>query len=150
MQLGVVSYIHPKHHGSHPNSETFLVEETFRPGHWRSAVDNAQHQAGHWRSVPVTERSAHPVVRTFWKHARRPQLHLIDSYEGDDGASYATLKTIWIRLIQRRWRTLLQQKRRRIIELSTPAALAFHQRNGSIMPTKLSISSWWRERYDWM
>ena len=148
MQVGVVSLIHPKYHGSHADTSEILVEAVFEGGSLKEAKDHAIFVAKNWECTQP--KVAHPTTANFWHIASRPQLHLIRIRIKPDGSQYATLQTIWIRLIQRRWRILLEERRQRLIELSTPTALVYQQHNGRIMPTKLHISEWWRQRCEWM
>ena len=148
MEVAVISLIHPKHHGPHDDGESYLVEEVITPSNLAAAPRRAEWYAKHWRSVRPNQ--IHPSVRTFWRHARVPQLHIIRQHTSDDGAAYAVPQTFWLRLVQRRWRALLQQKRDRLVELSSPTALKYQQDNGTVLPTELDISPWWRARYSWM
>lgn len=148
MQVGVVSLIHPKYHGTHTDVGEILVEAVFEHGAWKEAVEHAAFVARSWRCA--RPKVSHPTTANFWRIACRPQLHLIRTRTGVDGSQYATLHTVWVRLVQRRWRTLLEERRKRLIELSTPAALLYQQQHGSVMPTKLPVSEWWRQRCDWM
>ena len=148
MQVGVVSLVHPKYHGAHTNAGTILVETVFENDEWKEAVDHAAFVARNWKRTQP--KIAHPTMASFWRIASRPQLHLIRTHVEADGSQYAILHTIWIRLVQRRWRTLLEERRQRLIELSTPVALSYQQQHGHMMPTKLHISKWWRQRCEWM
>jgi hypothetical protein len=148
MQIGVVSLIHPKYHGVHNDVGEILVEAVFEHDEWKDATQHAAFVAKNWRYT--RSKVAHPTTANFWHIVSRPQLHLIRTRTAADGSQYATIHTTWVRQIQRRWRTLLEERRERLIELSTPAAVLYQQQHGSVMPTKLSVSEWWRQRCDWM
>lgn len=148
MHLAVVSLIHPKYQGEHDPGESYLVEETFAGKDINYAQRRAQWYATQWKTI--NRKVAHPHLRSFWKHAVMPQLHIIEERVSSDGAEYAVPKTFWLKLLQRRWRMLLKQKQDRLVELSSVTALEYYNKHNQVIPTQLKISSWWQKRYSWM
>jgi hypothetical protein len=146
MQLAVVTCIHPRYHGEHPSSEGYLLYKAFDTVDAASA--EANRRAHLWSQV--RPRPPHPGWPTFWRHASSPDVEIVTVRTGVDGAAYATLHTHVIRTLQRRWRSLLRERRARLSELSSPRALVHQQRTGGVMPTRLNISEWWKDRCSWM
>ena len=151
MKIGIVSIIHPRYHGKHHEDASYLVDMS------------STSESVSWEDLSVRARTAtsrfpqlhpyglpHPSIRNYIPVARTLGIELITEWESHDGACYAVLHTWVIRMVQKKWRELLDQKRRRLAELSTPSALEYQQRYGESMPTKLWISPWWKTRYSWM
>jgi len=144
MKLGIVSLIHPRYHGEHHEDASYLVNMSFSS------------ESIPWKGESVLARinpavlQHHPKIRNYWSITRALGMELITEWTSDDGACYAVLHTWVIRMVQRKWRDLLDQKRIRLAELSTMSALEYQRVHGKSIPTKLRISPWWKSRYPWM
>jgi len=57
----------------------------------------------------------HPTIANYKNISKNVQLHIMEVEELKGGETVAYIKTHWIRLIQRRWRSVLQ-KRKEIIK----------------------------------
>lgn len=146
MKLGVVSLIHPRYHGRHCEQASYLVDISYTP------------EAVPWEDLSIRAHGAakrfthdhHSSIRNYIPVARTLGIELITEWESGEGAVYAILHTWVIRMVQRKWRDLLDQKRVRLAELSTISALEYQRVHGKSIPTKLRISPWWKSRYMWM
>lgn len=146
--LAVVEPIHPRHHGDHSVEHSYLIDTTYSGQQLSQAMSRNKWLRNQWNQV--TPKQPHPRVRAFWTIAERCNVELIEQQNGDDGEAYAVLKTFWLRLVQRRWRKLLEQKRARLVELSSVKAQRYYQIHGQVMPSTLPISTWWTTRLPWM
>ena len=146
MKIGIVSLIHPRYHGSHEKNASYLVEQIHCENEipWDSLARCGTEQ----RYTFGKER--HPDIRNYWPYTRTLGIELVTEWTSNDGACYAVLHTWVIRMIQKKWRVLMDQKCNRLVELSTYSALEYQKRHGSCIPTKLHISPWWKSRYSWM
>jgi hypothetical protein len=57
----------------------------------------------------------HPTISNYKNISKNVKLHIMEVEELKGGETVAYIKTHWIRLIQRRWRTILQ-KRKEVIK----------------------------------
>ena len=143
MKVGIVSLIHPRYHGEHHKDASYLVDSSYN------------YESISWKDLSLLApahpmRQCHPKIRNYQYVAKTLGIELITEWEGDDGASYAILHTWVIRMVQQKWRDLMNQKRLRLAELSTPSALEYQRVHGKSIPTKLQISPWWKRRHPWM
>lgn len=151
MRIGVVSIIHPRYHGKHHEDASYLVDMSSTPENVSWGDLSARAQAATSRFPQLHPYGhPHPSIRNYNPVARTLGIELITEWTSDDGACYAVLHTWIIRMVQRKWRDLLDQKRLRLAELSTLSALEYQRIHGKSIPTKLRISPWWKSRYPWM
>ena len=151
MRIGVVSIIHPRYHGKHHKDASFLVDMSSTPENvsWEDLSTRAQAATSRFPQLHPYG-FPHPSIRNYIPVARALGIELITEWESRDGACYAVLHTWVIRMVQKKWRELLAQKRCRLAELSTPSALEYQRIYGESMPTRLCISPWWKTRHSWM
>ena len=120
MKIGVVSIIHPRYHGEHHEDASYLVDmsSTAESVSWddlstRALAATSRFPQLHPHGLP------HPSIRNYIPVTRALGIELITEWESRDGACYAVLHTWVIRMVQNKWRELLNQKQRRLAEHPT-------------------------------
>jgi hypothetical protein len=68
------------------------------------------------------------VVRAYWsivnRHNAYPMLEIVQPVTLEPGGEcVAIIKTFWLRIIQRRWKRIFADRRRRLSQLLTPYGL---------------------------
>ena len=86
-------------------------------------------QSHHYIVDPFLDRHPHPIVRnypTLINSSEYYELQFVSAQELPTGEYVATIKTGLIRILQRRWKNKLKERKRIIQARATPAAL--HER----------------------
>ena len=111
--IGLCELFHPYVHGYDIMSSEgilnhYLVHTIFTPEEFydKSYIDTIE-QMTEYSTSPFE----HPTIANYNHISKNVNLHIMEVEELKGGETVAYIKTHWIRLIQRRWRTIFRQRK---------------------------------------
>jgi hypothetical protein len=118
--IGLCEVFHPCIHGydimssegilNHYLVHTIFTLEEFYDKSYIDTID----QMSEYSSSPFE----HPTIRNYKIISKDVKLHIMKVEELNGGETVAYIKTHWIRLLQRRWRTILKERKKVIQDRS--------------------------------
>ena len=152
-EIVICELYHPELHG--PTHDTtyghYLTMWTFTPLEFYAGEHNDIHKISmqfswnsYFRRINYHERiNPHPFIQNYWKAQynmkKKRRIDIAEVVILETGEHVAILKTFWLKIFQRKWRKIFNERKRIIKKRKQLSSLLYRQYNGKFPLTCQSM-----------
>jgi len=113
--LAICELIHPKIHGTAIEScGHYMIQWFISIDEFQNCITSRMIRLMKQKWWERTTSPPHPFIRAFWRIIAQPQyftLQIVEDKELYSGETIAIVKTVWLRIFQRKCRNILNERK---------------------------------------